>query len=106
MSPLLAEGYLNSAAQLAGRANVATLLGCDMAAANCVSNFIQGFGRRAFRRPLDQGERDRLQQVFDKARTASNAETGVRAVVAAVLASPQFLYHFEGGGAGRRGLPA
>jgi hypothetical protein len=96
--PLLAEGYLNTAAQLAGRANVGTLLGCDMAAANCVSDFIQKFGRRAFRRPLDQGERDRLQQVFDKARTAANAETGVRAVVAAILAAPQFLYHFELGG--------
>ena len=97
-SPLLVEGYINSAAQVAGRANVGTLLGCDVAAANCVSDFIQKFGRRAFRRPLDQGERDRLQQVFDKGRTASNAETGVRAVLAAILASPQFLYHFEVGG--------
>jgi hypothetical protein len=96
--PLLAEGYLNSAAQLAQRVNVAQLVGCDPSAAGCMADFIQRFGRRAYRRPLKAGEGERLQQVFDGARTKANAETGVRAVVAAVLAAPQFLYHFEFGG--------
>ena len=76
----------------------ATLAGCDFAAAGCVTDFIQKFGRRAFRRPLKQDEGQRLQQVYDNARTKSDVETGVRAVVAAVLVSPQFLYHFEEGG--------
>jgi len=96
--PLLAEGYLNTAVQLAGRANVRELAGCDFAAAGCVTDFIQRFSRRAFRRPLKQDEGQRLQQVYDNARTKADVETGVRAVVAAVLVAPQFLYHFEEGG--------
>jgi hypothetical protein len=96
--PLLAEGYLNSAAQLAEAVNVAQLLGCDLAAASCVPDFIQRFGRRAYRRPLQPAEGQRLQQVYDNARTKADAQTGVRAVVAAVLVAPQFLYYFEAGG--------
>jgi hypothetical protein len=96
--PLLAEGYLNAAAQLAERANVRDLTGCDLAAASCVPDFIQRFGRRAYRRPLNQAEGQRLQQVFENARTKADPETGVRAVVASVLVAPQFLYFFEVGG--------
>ena len=96
--PLLAEGYLNSAAQLAERANVRTLTGCDPAATACVPDFIQKFGRRAYRRPLQAAEAQRLQQVYDNARTKADADTGVRAVVAAILMAPQFLYYFEAGG--------
>jgi hypothetical protein len=96
--PLLAEGYLNSAAQLAGRVNVGQLVGCDVAAATCVPDFIQRFARRAYRRPLNADEKQRLQQVFDNAKAKADADTGVRAVVAAVLAAPQFLYFFEVGG--------
>ncbi len=95
--PLLAEGYLNSAAQLAGRVNVGTLVGCDAATAGCAADFIQRFGRRAFRRPLKPDEGQRLQQVFENARTKADPQTAVRAVVAAVLVAPQFLYHLEVG---------
>lgn len=97
--PLLAEGYLNSAATLAERVNIRTLAGCDFAAAGCVGDFIQRFGRRAYRRPLQPAEGQRLQQLYDGVRTKADVETGVRAVVAAILMAPQFLYHFEGGGA-------
>jgi hypothetical protein len=96
--PLLAEGYLNTATQLAQRANVREVAGCDPAAAGCATDFISRFGRRAFRRPLKQDEAQRLQQVFDNARTKADAETGVRAVVAAILVAPQFLYFLEEGG--------
>ena len=96
--PLLAEGYLNSAAQLAERVNVKELVGCDLAAAGCVADFIQRFGRRAYRRPLKPDEGQRLQQVYENVRTKADVETGVRAVVAAVLVAPQFLYYFEAGG--------
>jgi hypothetical protein len=95
--PLLAEGYLNAAAQLAERVNVGTLVGCDASVAGCAADFIQRFGRRAFRRPLKADEGQRLQQVFDNARTKADVETAVRAVVAAVLVAPQFLYFFEAG---------
>jgi hypothetical protein len=97
VSPLLAEGYLNSAAQLAQRANVGQLVGCNLSTAACVPDFIQRFGRRAYRRPLKPGEGERLQQVYESVRSKADAETAVRAVVAAVLVAPQFLYHFEVG---------
>jgi hypothetical protein len=96
--PLLAEGYLNSAVQLAERVNIRTLVGCDLAVAACAPEFIQRFALRAYRRPLRPEEAQRLLQVFENARTKADVETGARAVVAAVLVAPQFLYHFESGG--------
>jgi hypothetical protein len=95
--PLLAEGYLNSAAQLAERVNIKGLVGCDLAVASCAPDFIQRFARRAYRRPLRPDEGERLLQVFENARAKADVETGARAVVAAVLVAPQFLYHFETG---------
>ncbi|HET9952966.1 MAG TPA: DUF1587 domain-containing protein, partial [Polyangiaceae bacterium] len=57
---LLAEKYLDAAATLAeGITNVAGLVGCDYAAAGageCVASFVNRFGRRAFRRPLNGDE--------------------------------------------------
>lgn len=98
---LLAEKYLDSAATLAeGIKDVKVLAGCDPAAAQgatCVKNFITKFGRRAFRRPLQTAEVTRLQGVFDQAKAAADAATGVRAVVAATLASPLFLFRPEFG---------
>ena len=97
--PLLAEGYLNSAARLAETANVRELVGCEFSAAGCVAGFIERFGRRAFRRPLEPDEVQRLQKVYDGVRAeAGNEETAVRAVVASVLVAPQFLYYLEVGG--------
>ena len=95
--PLLAEGYLNSAVQLAERVNIKALVGCDLAVAGCAPDFIQRFALRAYRRPLKPDEGQRLLQVYENARAKADAETGARAVVAAVLVAPQFLYHFEAG---------
>jgi hypothetical protein len=98
---LLGDQYIATAASLAQDiGNVATLLGCDPAGAagdTCVRGFIERFGRRAYRRPLTSEEADRLVAVFTTARTASDATTGARAVVAAVLASPNFLFRPEFG---------
>jgi hypothetical protein len=62
-----------------------------------VRGFIGRFGRRAYRRPLASDEVDRLFAVYSMARTASDATTGARAVVAAVLVSPNFLFRPEFG---------
>jgi hypothetical protein len=98
---LLAEQYLNTAAQLAeGVKDVNKLVGCDPASstgATCVRSFIDRFGRRAYRRPLSADEATRLVAVYDATRTASDAPTGVRAVVTAMLASPNFLFRPEFG---------
>ena len=100
---LLADQYLDSAVELATAADVAKLLGgCTPSGANggtCVRGFIEKFGRRAFRRPLASGEVDKLVTTFTTASAAADANTGVRAVVAGVLASPNFLFRPETGGA-------
>jgi hypothetical protein len=98
---LLAEQYLDGAAQLAeGIKDINKLVGCDPAGASgatCVRTFIEHFGRRAFRRPLSSDEATRLVALYNTTRTASDAPTGVRGVVTAVLASPNFLFRPEFG---------
>jgi hypothetical protein len=98
---LLAEDYLDAADQLARKADVASVTGCkDLAAASagaCMKTFIGRFGLRAYRRPLSDAEVARLLGVYDTTRTAADADTGARAVIAAVLASPWFLYRPEFG---------
>jgi hypothetical protein len=66
--------------------------------AGCARQFIVQFGRRAFRRPLAPGEIDDLVAVYDAHRGAeigSGFPEAIRAVVAAMLVSPNFLYHLE-----------
>lgn len=101
---LLAEQYLDAATSVAeGIKDVKALVGgCDPAGSNgsnCVKTWIGKFGRRAFRRPLATDEVTKLMAVYDSTRTASDAPTGVRAVVAAVLSSPLFLFRPEFGAA-------
>ncbi len=109
---LLAEQYLDSAVTLAeGITDVKAFAGCDPSASGttgttCVKNFINRFGRRAFRRPLESDEAARLQSVFDRAKSASDAQTGIRAVVSAALASPNFLFKPEFGAQTAIGGPA
>jgi hypothetical protein len=101
---LLADQYLETAATLAQAVpNVRTLVGCDptgTSGATCVRGFVERFGRRAYRRPLTADEVTRLLSLYDTARTASDEQTGVRGVVAAVLASPNFLFRPEFGTTG------
>jgi hypothetical protein len=67
-------------------ANEATLTG------ECVDAFLDGFAARAFRRPLEEDERDRFHAMNDG--THDGPEL-VRGLVFAALMSPQFLYHVE-----------
>lgn len=99
VSPLLAEDYLGTAEALAAAADPIALAGCDPAVsgdAPCVQKLLAGFGRRTFRRPLSTDEVARLSAVFDAVRATENAKEALRAVVAVLLQSPQFLYRFEG----------
>jgi hypothetical protein len=100
---LLADQYLQSAATLAQNvSNVNALVGCDPAGTNgasCVSGFVQRFGRRAYRRPLASDEVAGLMTIYSDTTTAADAPTGVRGVVAAMLASPYFLFRPEFGAA-------
>lgn len=61
--------------------------------------FLEGFGKRAFRRPLAQSEIDRFAKLFDQGATldpsADPFTAGVRLVVEAILQSPYFVYRPE-----------
>jgi hypothetical protein len=98
---LLADKYVAVAAELAeGVTNVNSLTGCDPAAANaatCMRTFVTRFGRKAYRRPLTDDEITKLVTLFETGKTQADPPTGVRAVVAAVLASPNFLFRPEFG---------
>jgi Protein of unknown function (DUF1592)/Protein of unknown function (DUF1588)/Protein of unknown function (DUF1595)/Protein of unknown function (DUF1585)/Protein of unknown function (DUF1587) len=70
----------------------------------CATQFIKQFGRRAYRRPVDNAELDRFLKLFDVGRTgtgvgANGFANGVRLVVQAMLQSPHFVYLVEGPGA-------
>jgi hypothetical protein len=77
------------------------LLACDPSArgeATCASEFVRNFGRRAYRRPLRDDEATRLIGLYDAVRAPPIAATfaeGIETVLAAILQSPAFLYHWE-----------
>ncbi len=73
----------------------------DMA---CVGAFIDRFVPRAFRRPIDNIERDGLIAVYGVGAQTTPAD-GVRLVLEAVLQSPSFLYRSELGAAIAAGRP-
>jgi hypothetical protein len=59
----------------------------------CARQITENLAHRAFRRPVTADEVTRLLQFFDAARNSGGAfDQGVEQVVAAVLASPNFLY--------------
>jgi Protein of unknown function (DUF1592)/Protein of unknown function (DUF1588)/Protein of unknown function (DUF1595)/Protein of unknown function (DUF1585) len=93
-----ASDIRNSANAAAAEAvkNVDGLLACKggEAPAACVGRFIDGFASRAFRRPLEQMERDGLKAVYDAGVSVNQAE-GIRMVITAVLQSGSFLYRTE-----------
>ena len=75
-------------------------LPCDPATdgeAACARDFVESFGRRAYRRPLEAHEVDRLLAVHAGGESFGD---GVQRVVQAMLVSPHFLYRIE------LGLPA
>lgn len=72
----------------------------------CVGQFIDKFGLRAYRRPLEAAERDVLLNVYRSARAAGDdLASGIHVVLTSILQSPQFLYRAEiGAGAPKNGL--
>lgn len=65
--------------------------------AQCAYDFIDDFGRRAFRRPLTTTERDALRAAFDAVDSEEGFADGIGTLVTIVLQSPQFLYLLEAG---------
>jgi len=101
VSSLHAARYLDvaeqaAAALTANAVKLTAVAGCDPTAvdAACAASFIAGFGRRAWRRPLEPDELAAMVQVYDATSEPGPAD-GVAAVVAAMLQSPQFIYRPE-----------
>jgi len=85
----------------AAEKNVNTLAPCPAPPEDaCARNFAVSFGLRAYRRPLVDREIESLVQVYREARMAPVSLThagGIRLMIQAILQSPGFLYHWEGG---------
>ncbi len=105
-SDLLIEQYANVAETVSARAvtNMGALMnGCDPATQGndaCALSFIERWGQRAYRRPLEQEEIDRLKGVFDWAVADPDLgtfEDGIQILIEVVLQSPNFLYRPEFG---------
>jgi hypothetical protein len=70
----------------------------------CTRGFIERMGRRAWRRPLDASEVDRITLVATTAATElGSAVEGVRWATVALFTSPNFLYRAELGAAAQTG---
>jgi len=63
--------------------------------ATCAERFIDQFGHRAFRRPLEAEERARYRSLYAAHRTNGTFDEGLTFVARAMLQSPNFLYHFD-----------
>jgi hypothetical protein len=101
ISPLHAQNYLEAAEKVAARAaaGLARLVPCDPARgdAACGEAFIDGWGKRAWRRPLEAGEKSRLDALFAGALASYGFATAIQMVMEVMLQSPQFLYRLEVG---------
>lgn len=64
----------------------------------CLDAFLDDFGRRAYRRPLDQDERARAVALFESQRRDADFATALSVLVEGLVQSPQFLYRLELGG--------
>jgi hypothetical protein len=105
ITDLLVQQYDEVAAALANQATarMSALSPCDLAADTttaCATQFIEAFGLKAYRRPLDPAERDEYLALYSLERTATTAESAFKFVVQTFLESPFFLYHTEVGGGG------
>ncbi len=92
-------GYLNAAnevgVQIARQPQLrASLVPCARDAANtsrkCVESFVESFGARAYRRPLERSERDALMDFHEDARSKAPA-TALSSLITRILVSPAFL---------------
>jgi Protein of unknown function (DUF1592)/Protein of unknown function (DUF1588)/Protein of unknown function (DUF1587)/Protein of unknown function (DUF1595)/Protein of unknown function (DUF1585) len=101
VSPLLAEAYARAAERLARTAfrggGSRGLVPCRSDAAGCRGEFIRAFGRKAFRRPLDDSEVKRYEALFAQEK---GFLSGAQVVVETMLQSPHFLFHLAPGAYG------
>jgi hypothetical protein len=108
VAPIVIESYMTAAEQLAATAakSLGTLLGCSPAGAaeeSCVRQFLERFGKRAYRRPLAAQEVTDLLALYKTIRTKRDVPRSVEVTLRAILQSPHFLYRLELGSNGPAG---
>jgi hypothetical protein len=102
----LARDYRRAAEELAGQVvhnedALKGLLDCapTQGDRDCASTLVSQLGQRAYRRPLEDSERDSYLALYDSAdggyENGSPFEQGVRLVIETMLQSPNFLYRVE-----------
>ncbi len=94
------RAYLDVATRLADELLLdaprrAKVVGCDLAATDCLSSFVTRFGKLAFRRPLEDAERDSITRAATD--NALDTEDRYRYAIEALLVSANFLYRVEVG---------
>ncbi len=100
LSDVVIEQFETAARDLAANAvlDLPALLDCDTATSGedaCAEEFIERFGRRAFRRPLDQDELSRYQALYASQKQLYGFDKAIELVLSAFLQSPHFLYRIE-----------
>jgi hypothetical protein len=102
LSPLHLSVYHAASRQLVAEAMTnptsrAKLITCDLAMGDgCVREVLRGFAYRAWRRPVAEGELDRLLAVVGVARTqGETSEQGLSLALQAALLSPHFTFRVE-----------
>jgi hypothetical protein len=106
LSDLGADQYMRSAEAVAraslARATWDVLVPCDHGVLGdeaCAGQFIEKFGKRAYRHPLAVDEVTRYKALYT-AFASSGYDNGIRVVTEAMLQSPHFLYRLELGPTG------
>jgi hypothetical protein len=101
-----ARAFLTSASTVSAAmtAKVSSILPCNPVPAaaaaqeTCVKQFIEQFGKRAFRRPVAPDEAADLLALYTAQRApdvGATFEDAVSAVIAGMIQTPYFLYHWE-----------
>jgi hypothetical protein len=97
-----AIAYHSSAIDIAAKAiaNMPSLVPCaatvtGAAATACAAKFIDTFGPKAYRRPIDDGAKTSLNALYAAVSGQFGFTSGIQAVLEETLQSPYFLYHLE-----------
>ncbi len=90
----------DAVAAVVSGAALATLLPCASAGdAACAGEFLNKYGTRLFRRPLESDERARYLGLFQQVLAAKDFPTGIRYLTRALIQSPHSVYRREVGSA-------
>jgi hypothetical protein len=98
--PILMERYLAAAAAIVEQAPKERIFfikkGWLSSERSVARRIISEFAMRAFRRPVERAEVERLMVLYDRARGKNEGfEAGVKGALTAILASPNFLFRVE-----------